>query len=260
MATDSLYTSQRLIDGYAFSRPAVHGHLIAAIAQHLGLATPVGVALDIGSGAGLSAAALDPVARTVVGLEPVTAMLAHRTRVAPRAHFVAGIGEALPVAAGAVDLITAAGAINYTDRDRFLPEVRRVLKPDGVFALYDFSPGRRFRGDDELDRWFSEFEHRYPAEPGYALDVTTLPYERYGLRLERFQVVEPVVPMTAAAYLEYVLTETGVEIATGAGTPEREIREWCRQTLAPVFGDGTREVLFDAYVAYVRPEGTRTSG
>jgi hypothetical protein len=127
-------------------------------------------------------------------------------------------------------------------------------------ALYDFSPGRRFRDDASLSRWFDVFEGRYPAEPGYALDVTALPYERFGLRLERFQPVEPVVPMTAASYLDYVLTETGVEMALAAGTPESEIREWCRSTLAPVFGSAPRDVLFDAYVAYVRPVGTGTSG
>jgi hypothetical protein len=59
--------------------------------------------------------------------------------------------------------------------------------------------------------------------------------------------------MTAAAYLEYVLTETGVEMAIAAGSPEPEIREWCGRTLEPVFGDAARDVLFDAYVAYVRP-------
>jgi len=257
MASDSLYTSRRLIDGYAFSRPPVHQHLISAIARHLGPACPVGVSLDIGSGAGLSAAALAPVARIVIGVEPVTAMLVHRSRVAPTARFVAAVGEDLPLASCSVDLITAAGAINYTDRDRFLPEVRRVLKPEGVLALYDFSPGRRFRHDDRLNRWFTEFEARYPAEPGYALDVTALPYERFGLRLEHFQPVEPAVTMTAEAYLEYVLTETGVEIAIAAGTPEPGIRDWCGRSLAPVFGDAPRDVLFDAYVAYVRPVAFR---
>jgi ubiquinone/menaquinone biosynthesis C-methylase UbiE len=187
-------------------------------------------------------------------------MLVHCSRVTPGAHFVAGFGEHLPFATGAVDLITAAGAINYTDRERFLPEVRRVLKPTGAMVLYDFSPGRRFRNDASLSRWFDAFEGRYPAEPGYALDVTALPYERFGLRLERFQPVEPVVPMTASSYLDYVLTETGVEIALAAGTPESEIREWCRSTLAPVFGGAPRDVLFDAYVADVRPVGTGTSG
>jgi hypothetical protein len=43
--------------GYAFSRPAVQPHIISRIREDLRLEGPVGRALDIGCGAGLSTAA-----------------------------------------------------------------------------------------------------------------------------------------------------------------------------------------------------------
>lgn len=66
-----------------------------------------GRALDVGCGAGLSTAALAPLARQVIGLEPISAMLAHRQTVAPRAAFVIGQAERLPFPAGSFDLVAA---------------------------------------------------------------------------------------------------------------------------------------------------------
>jgi hypothetical protein len=58
--------------------------------------------------------------------------------------------------------------------------------------------------------------------------------------------------MTISQYVPYAMSETGVELAVARGVPEAEIRDWCEATLADVLGDEPRDVLFDAYVAYVR--------
>ena len=86
--SESIYDSPRLAAGYAYDRPAVHGRIIEAAREHLHITSRLGRALDIGCGAGLSTAALEPLAKTVIGLEPVHAMLAHSRVVAPHALFV----------------------------------------------------------------------------------------------------------------------------------------------------------------------------
>ena len=238
--------------GYAFSRPAVHPHIIRKIREDLRLEGPVGCALDIGCGAGHSAAALAPLARRVVGLEPAVAMLAHRHTVAPGASFVAARAEQLPFAAGSFDLVTAAGALNYVDLGLFLPDLARVLTARGVLVIYDFSAGRRLRGSGALNAWYAEFERRYPPKPGYEMDVRRLEDAQAGLTLVAFKPFEVAVPMTMAQYVQYAMSETGVELAVARGVPETEIRTWCESTLAGVLGEEPRDILFDAYVAYVR--------
>ncbi|MEU4226165.1 class I SAM-dependent methyltransferase [Nonomuraea sp. NPDC026600] len=131
----SAYDSERLATGYAFDRPPVHQQILKSVR----LRRPVGRALDVGCGAGVSTAALAPLAECVIGLEPVPAMLVHRRSVAPSARFVIGAAEGLPFAAASFDLVAAAGSLNYTDLSSALAEVARVLTPDGVFLLYDFS-------------------------------------------------------------------------------------------------------------------------
>jgi len=112
----------------------------------------------VGCGAGLSTAALAPLARQVFGLEPVPTMLAHRRTVAPHARFVIGQAERLPFTAGSFDLVTAAGSLNYADLSSALAEIARVLTLDGTFLLYDFSVGRRTVSGGELAGWFGAFE------------------------------------------------------------------------------------------------------
>ena len=250
--TDNVYHSARMAAGYAFSRPPVHRHIIAKIRGDLRLERPVGRALDIGCGAGLSTAALESIARSVVGLEPAAAMLAHRHAVAPCASFVAARAEQMPFAAGSFDVVTAAGSLNYVDLESFLPDLARVLTARGVMVIYDFSAGRRLRGSDTLDAWYSEFERRFPPKPGYDMDVRRLGYERGGLSLVAYEPFEVAVPMAIGQYVPYAMSETGVELAVARGVPEADIRMWCEATLAGIIDDRPRDVLFDAYVAYVR--------
>jgi len=259
--SESIYESARLATSYAYDRPPIHQRILQRVRESLGITGRLTRALDVGCGAGLSTAVLESLALAVVGLEPVRAMLTHSRAVAPQALFLVGQAERLPFTAGAFDLITAAGSLNHADRDLFLPDAARLLAPGGILIIYDFSAGRRMRGGHRLAEWFARFERRYPAPPGYALDVRGLAYRRCGLQLQAYEELEIAVPMPLSAYLPYVLSETRVERAIARGVPEAEIRRWCQSTLAHVFGDTARDVLFAAYVAYVRAyHGRGTSG
>ncbi len=251
----SLYHSARLAAGYAHSRPPVHARVIEAVRKRfdeLGIER-ARLALDLGCGAGVSTSALEPLAARAFGLEPALAMLLHASEVAPRGAFVAGRAEELPFRDGAFDLLAAAGSLNYTNLALVLPEVARVLDEEGAFIIYDFSAGRRIADDPRLDRWFSSFERRYPFPPGYEMDVKNLGFADAGLRLVRFEEFHVAVPMDGNAYEAYAMSETNVEQAVSAGAPEAEVAAWCHETLREIFATGPRDVLFDAYVAYIRP-------
>jgi SAM-dependent methyltransferase len=243
----SVYDSERLAAGYAFDRPPIHQQILRSVR----LDRQADQALDVGCGAGLSTAALAPLARQVIGLEPIPTMLAHRRTVAPNAGFVIGRTERLPFAAGSFDLVAAAGSLNYTDLPSALAEIVRVLARDGTFLLYDFSVGRRSVSGDELAAWFVSFEQRFPWPPGWQpFDVRELPLAAYGLRLLGYTEVETRLPMTFEAYLRYMLSEVNVDnaIARGAYSAE-EARDWCRGTLKAVFAAAEVTVVIPGYVA-----------
>ena len=243
----SVYDSARLAAAYAFDRPPVHQRILrsARLGRHADRA------LDVGCGAGLSTAALAPLARHVIGLEAAPAMLTHCRTVAPRARFVIGAAERLPFGAGTFDLVTAAGALNYADLPPALAEIARVLTPDGKFLLYDFSEGRRSPDDDALADWFASFERRFPWPPGWRpLDPRELPLGPSGLRLLDYAGIELRLPITFEAYLRYTVSGMNVDSAITRGVSSAEEAEiWCRETLAAVFAAGAVTVVVPGYLA-----------
>ncbi|MGW4487284.1 class I SAM-dependent methyltransferase [Amycolatopsis sp. NPDC004368] len=111
--------------------------------------------LDVGCGTGALTnavlAAADP--GCVVGLDAAEAFVGHAaTRVGdPRAAFVAGDAQSLPMRSHAFDAAVSGLALNFLpDPARAVAEWARVVKPGGVVAAYvwDYAEGM------ELMRWF----------------------------------------------------------------------------------------------------------
>jgi len=252
----NLFGTDEMAAGYAWWRPPVHPLVMERVWRALKRGKPYGRALDVGCGAGLSTKVLHGFAEHAIGLEPVEAMLRWTSYIAPWADFLVGRAEALPLRDRSVDLMTAAGSLNYTsDLDRFWLEARRVLNPGGVLVVYDFSAGRRFRDDPALDDWFAVFEQRYPASRSEArpLSPEILAGIATGFNVGCAQSFEIGLTLKPGFYLDYMLTETNVAAAVRNGTPYGEIRAWCEETLAPVWGGRKREVIFLGYFACMTP-------
>ncbi len=255
---ENLFGDADIAYGYAHFRPAVHPRIIERIRSRMGLGK-VRRVLDAGCGAGLSTGALAPIAEHRFGIEPAESMLRWISRTAPGASFVVGTAERLPFRSGSMDLITAAGSLNYTDARQFFDEAERVLVDGGCVVVYDFSAGRSFAGSGELDAWYSEFETRYPPAQDGACELDPASLAELAPRFdlsgsEQFQIG---VPLDFASYLEYVLTETNVAWAVRNGDRFESIRGWCAGTLRQLFRDSQREVLFGGYIAYMAPRARR---
>jgi SAM-dependent methyltransferase len=245
------FATDDMAAGYATSRPEVHPRVLERVYQQLGRAGPFPRALDVGCGAGVSTRALSGFAERSIGLEPAEAMLQWASKLAPSADFMVGGAEAIPLRARSVDLITAAGSLNYANLDRFFPEAARVLRPHGVLVVYDFSAGKSFRGEASLDEWSSRFFTRYPppVDEGRELSPAILAELQSGFRVDIHQQFEIGMILTPDFYLDYVMTETNVAAAVRRGVPHSEIRRWCGETLEPVWKGADREVLFRGYFA-----------
>jgi ubiquinone/menaquinone biosynthesis C-methylase UbiE len=252
---NNLFATSSLSTGYATSRPPVHPHIIDRIRGRLPGPARLRRVLDVGCGAGLSTRPLHTLADHCAGIDPVEPMLHLAKRTNPQGDFVTAHAEELPFRASSFDLIAAAGSLNYVGLDAFFPEALRVLSPAGAMVVYDFSPGRRFRHSPALSQWYSEFAARYPRAQDGALPLwpERLAELAPSFRLRWHENFEIGLTLEPQFYEDYVMTETSVAYAVRQGAHEQEIRDWCRQTLAPVFQGRAHEVLFEGYIAWLEP-------
>ncbi len=117
-------------DAYADHRP---GYPADAVRWLVG--TSPGRVLELGAGTGKLTAAVAALGHDVVALDPSAEMLAHLRRHTSTARAVVARAEHIPLAASSVDVVVAAQAFHWFDREQALPEIARVLRPGGVLSL-----------------------------------------------------------------------------------------------------------------------------
>ncbi len=99
------------------------------------------LAVDVGAGTGQAALPLAKRFRRVVATDLSAGQLANATtaaEVAPNIDWRVAVAEDTGVAAQSADLVTVAQALHWFDLGRFWPEVRRILKPGGVVAVWTY--------------------------------------------------------------------------------------------------------------------------
>jgi SAM-dependent methyltransferase len=121
-------------DAYERGRPGYQGEVIEWLVKTLELG-PGRTVLDVAAGTGKLTRELVGSGATVIAVEPVAGMRAVLERVVPDATALAGTAEALPIADGAVDAITAASAFHWFDGPVAAAEFHRALRAGGKVAL-----------------------------------------------------------------------------------------------------------------------------
>jgi SAM-dependent methyltransferase len=236
-----LFDDAGMAAGYATDRPPVHPHLVDHLRASWHPAMPVRIAVDVGCGAGASTAALQGWASVVVGIDPFAPMIRAARAAVAGPLFAVAAAERLPWAGASVDLLAAAGSLNYADLDAFVAEADRVLRPEGAIAISNYSFGRPEAPGANSD-WSERFAAQFPRPGSSIVDATSFAAGPFRPTVdERFTVT---LPMRRDAYLAYVMTDTGVARAVADGTDPSAARTWCAEALAhlPV-GEGP--VAFD---------------
>lgn len=102
---------------------------------------PFDLAVDVGCGSGQGTVLLANHFASVVGTDvsPAQLEVAMKYATAPNISYRECPAEDLPCPDGSVDLVTAMSAFHWFDRQRFLQEADRVLKPRGCLALLNYT-------------------------------------------------------------------------------------------------------------------------
>jgi ubiquinone/menaquinone biosynthesis C-methylase UbiE len=124
-------------DAYRPRTPAV---LLDLLPQLAGAQRPQ-LIVDLGSGTGLSTYAWSERADKVIGVEPNADM--RRQAEAKRGSetnvtFVEGVADETGLPDECADIVTASQSLHWMDPQPTFAEVKRILRPSGVFAAYDY--------------------------------------------------------------------------------------------------------------------------
>jgi SAM-dependent methyltransferase len=91
--------------------------------------------VDLGAGTGKLTRALVALGHRVTAIDPLPEMLELLPANAPGAFAILGTAEVIPLPDAHADVVTCGQSFHWFDRSLALPEIARVLRPDGRLAL-----------------------------------------------------------------------------------------------------------------------------
>jgi ubiquinone/menaquinone biosynthesis C-methylase UbiE len=120
--------------------------------------------VDLGAGTGKLTRSLVALGHRVVAVEPLAEMRAEFEAVVPDVTAIAGSAEAIPLPDASADVVTSAQAFHWFDHAKALPEIARVLRPDGRLALV-------WNSRDDCDPWVARLSEIIGNETVQERDV-----------------------------------------------------------------------------------------
>jgi SAM-dependent methyltransferase len=137
MTLDPTHRFSNRVNNYVKYRPSYPTAVLTCLQKECGLAETAVIA-DIGSGTGILARLFLRNGNRVLGVEPNKEMRQAGEEILtefPHFSSINGTAEATTLPDHSVDFVTAGQAAHWFDREKSLPEFRRILRPGGTVAF-----------------------------------------------------------------------------------------------------------------------------
>jgi SAM-dependent methyltransferase len=116
-------------------RPRYAPEAVAWVAERASLGDG-STLVDLAAGTGQLSGPFADLGAQVIAIEPAANMAAVLHERRPTVRIEPGTAEAIPLPTGTADAVVVGNAFHHFDRDRAFAEIRRVLRPGGLLALF----------------------------------------------------------------------------------------------------------------------------
>ena len=189
-------------DVYDKFRPSYPAELIDLLYEK----TQAKTAADIGAGTGIFTKCLSAKPWKITAVEPNPDMLGILRQNAPFAEIVNASAEDTGIPANSIDLVTAAQAFHWFDKERFKAECERILTPNGHLAIIWNTHGKNeFRY--ERDRIFDKYCGQSNSMKGSTTEGDKLLRTGYFSEMEFF-CTENNMEMNEEQFIGYSLSHS----------------------------------------------------
>ena len=247
------FDSQRIAEGYA-KRPWLHKEVIEQIRKDCNI-EQLKNGLDIGCGAGLSTKALGILCEHVTGTDISSEMIAVCKKIYKDSSYTFYISKAeenkIPLIP--YDIITAAGVVNWVDKDLFLNNAEKILDNNGLIVVYDFWITDRMDNNYEYTKWFRDKYLKMFPKPYRKEDIWKQNDLTDAFKMENKVVYDLKYDFSLDEFIDFMMIQSNVneQIEKGFLSVE-EIRNWMVSTLQPIFSGQNKTMIFEGYNWYIR--------
>jgi SAM-dependent methyltransferase len=126
-----------------------------------------------------------------------------RARKRDRLYYFVSLAESTPLAANSIDLITVAQAFHWFKAEAFYEEVKRVLKPKGIIALWSYGLFNVPDGPSSLNAALQEFCDA--VEPFWPLERQLIDTQYKTIAFPFTEIPAPNYTMTQAWTVEELI-------------------------------------------------------
>lgn len=152
------------------------------------------------------------------------------------------------------DIVTAAGVINWVNKERFLENMNRVTVLNGLIVIYDFwITDNMGDGSTAYTAWYNDtYLQRFPKPPRQEniWQQSDLPGN---FTMEKQVRYNMTYEFTLENFVDFMMIQSNVNVQIERGQEaEEEVRSWMYETLSPVFQGEIKTLIFTGYNWYIK--------
>lgn len=248
------FDHKRIANGYAKDRPWLHKLVMDKVKSDCAFDKPFKNGLDVGCGAGLSIKALKLICDKVTGTDISDEMIQVCKSLydTPEFTFYTAKAEETKLPETPYDIVTAAGVVNWVDKDLLLDNMDSVMAKYGLLIIYDFWISDKMAGNDAYTKWYHDLYLANFPKPPRKEDIWQQKDLTDNFLIKNQVTYEMEHEFDMDSFIRFMMIQSNVNAKIEGGhKTEKEIHSWMSDTLKPIFDNKQRTLIFEGYNWYI---------